>query len=93
MFVNTRGHTTIQRDDGIEGDPALGRKCRKRRHELRLCVFAIFPERRLQRSQNIRQKARNGHTIDDGDRLGECYYAILLHGWDKKDAGERTVKE
>ncbi|KAI0650668.1 40S ribosomal protein S7 [Trametes meyenii] len=30
------------------------------------------------RSQNIRPKARNGHTIDDGDRPGECYYAMSV---------------
>ena len=76
----------------MEGDPALGRKCRKRRYELRLCVFAIFPERRLQRSQNIRQKARNGHTIDDGDRLGECHYAIVLHRWEAMGLGDIAVE-
>lgn len=57
------------------------RNAYRRWNVLSLSLFATFPARQSQRSQNIGHKAPNGHTIDDGDRFGECYYAILRHGW------------
>ena len=42
---------------------------------LRLALFVTFPSQAAERSPKYPAQGTNGHTIDDGDRLGECSYA------------------
>ena len=39
------------------------------------------------------REGTNGLIIDDGDRSGECHYAIWLHGWVVDGVGKRSEED
>ncbi len=66
----------------------VGTRTLPRRRCICLCLALSHPRENLSAPEDICLKASNRHTIDDGDRFGECLYAIVLHGWDGEDAGD-----